>query len=291
MAFGKIILTLLGLKLAGWLGYSPLVGCAAGLFLGHVIDLALARKIANHQAKKYWERVRKAEANRNFVESMFVILGRLAAADGPVNKIEEERFLEIIKKYLKLDRKQLKKLKPLFVNANGIGGSIQFHTARLFDAVDSDQNMLFGFHQLMMDFANADGKITAAEVEILSAVGQIIGVPYGSSYANGGYSQQQSSSSNGNHADAGSSQQSYQRNRSDAPPQNSGGTTDPYSVLGCAPTDPTDKIRSQYRKLAGEFHPDKIMGKDLSQEFVDFATERFKAVGAAYDQIRQERGF
>jgi DnaJ like chaperone protein len=284
MVFGKIILTFIGLKLSSWLGFSPLAGCVGGFFIGHIVDLGIARKIANYQAKKYWANVKKAEANRNFVESMFVILGRLAAADGPINKVEEDKFLEIIKKYLKLDRKQLKKLKPLFTNGPIIEGSIQYHTARLFEATNSDQNMLIGFHQLMIDFADADGKVTPAETEILATVGQIIGVPYGRSYAQG-------NSGNFSSANSNAGRENQQRASAEPPPQQSTKSADPYTVLGCAPSDSTDKIRSQYRKLAGEFHPDRIMGKDLSKEFIDFATERFKAVGAAYERIKQERGF
>ena len=277
MIFGKIILAFLGLKLSSWFHFSPLIGVAFGGLIGHIIDISIQRKFANYQAKKYWANVKKAEANRSFVESMFVILGRLAAADGPINKIEEEKFLEIIRKYLKLNRKQLKKLKPLFVNGPAIDGSIQYHTARLFEATNSDENMLFGFYQLMTEFANADGKVTAQEAEILATVGQIIGVPYGRANS---YSSSGSSGSSG-----------HQGERRAEPPPAQQKVADPYTVLGCSPSDSTDKIRSQYRKLAGEFHPDKIMGKELSQEFIDFATERFKSVSAAYDQIRQERGF
>jgi curved DNA-binding protein len=51
--------------------------------------------------------------------------------------------------------------------------------------------------------------------------------------------------------------------------------TDPYSVLGVPPDATDDIIKSAYRKLAMEHHPDKNGGDDA----------RFKDIGAAYSAI------
>jgi len=53
-------------------------------------------------------------------------------------------------------------------------------------------------------------------------------------------------------------------------------TQTPYEVLGVKPTATPDEIRTAYRKLAKEFHPDLNPGRPAAEA-------RFKAVSAAYD--------
>jgi DnaJ-class molecular chaperone len=52
----------------------------------------------------------------------------------------------------------------------------------------------------------------------------------------------------------------------------------PYQILGVAPTATADEIRSAYRKLAKQLHPDLNPGKPEAEA-------RFKTVSAAYDLL------
>lgn len=65
--------------------------------------------------------------------------------------------------------------------------------------------------------------------------------------------------------------------------------SDPYSVLGCSHTDSIETIKKAYRRKISEFHPDKIQGKGLSQEFIDFANEQAKKINEAYESILKTR--
>lgn len=51
---------------------------------------------------------------------------------------------------------------------------------------------------------------------------------------------------------------------------------DPCQVLGVSPADPTDRIRSRYRELAMESHPDRGGSVDRMQE-INVAYERLAA--------------
>jgi DnaJ like chaperone protein len=62
-----------------------------------------------------------------------------------------------------------------------------------------------------------------------------------------------------------------------------------YEVLGVSPNANNDEIRSAYRKLAAQFHPDTVA--NLGEEFVRVAEEKFKVINRAYDEVRSERGF
>ncbi len=49
-----------------------------------------------------------------------------------------------------------------------------------------------------------------------------------------------------------------------------------YTVLGCQPTDTLGVIKTRYRKLVKDYHPDTLSGKNLAPDFLQFAEERFK---------------
>jgi DnaJ like chaperone protein len=63
-----------------------------------------------------------------------------------------------------------------------------------------------------------------------------------------------------------------------------------YTILGCRREDSIEQIKKQYRKMAADYHPDKIIAKGLPEEFVKFANDKFKEIQEAYDAIKKERG-
>lgn len=62
-----------------------------------------------------------------------------------------------------------------------------------------------------------------------------------------------------------------------------------YSTLGCTSKDTSDTIRKNYRRLASEYHPDKISHLKLPKEYEVFSHEKFRAIQDAYDSIRKFR--
>lgn len=62
-----------------------------------------------------------------------------------------------------------------------------------------------------------------------------------------------------------------------------------YRILGLEPGSSEAQIRSAYRRLAAEHHPDKVA--NLGEEFTRVAEEKFKAINQAYAELRRQRGF
>ena len=62
-----------------------------------------------------------------------------------------------------------------------------------------------------------------------------------------------------------------------------------YQVLGCRPEDSDEIVKQRYRKLVQEYHPDKIAGKGLPDEFFQLAHEKFREIQNAYEMIKKER--
>jgi DnaJ like chaperone protein len=66
--------------------------------------------------------------------------------------------------------------------------------------------------------------------------------------------------------------------------------SNPYVILGVERDMSDADIKSAYRKLVIENHPDKMIARGVPEEFVVLANERLAAINVAYDRISQERG-
>jgi DnaJ like chaperone protein len=68
-----------------------------------------------------------------------------------------------------------------------------------------------------------------------------------------------------------------------------GGGDDPYAVLGISRQADFAEIRRQYRRLAAENHPDRLIARGVPEEFVAIANSRMAAINAAFARIERAR--
>ena len=59
---------------------------------------------------------------------------------------------------------------------------------------------------------------------------------------------------------------------------------DPYQILGISKDASLEEIKAAYRRLANQYHPDKVM--HLGEEFRTLAERRFKEIQEAYQELR-----
>jgi len=66
-------------------------------------------------------------------------------------------------------------------------------------------------------------------------------------------------------------------------------TDSAYKIIGIGKTATNEEIKKAYRKLAAEYHPDKVsyLGEDIRKD----AEEKFRKINEAYEKIKDERGF
>jgi DnaJ like chaperone protein len=60
-------------------------------------------------------------------------------------------------------------------------------------------------------------------------------------------------------------------------------------VLGVNASIGNDELKSHYRRLVLENHPDRLLARGVPKEFVAIATEKIAAINEAYGQIVKER--
>ncbi|MDE1906684.1 MAG: DnaJ domain-containing protein, partial [Rhodospirillales bacterium] len=64
---------------------------------------------------------------------------------------------------------------------------------------------------------------------------------------------------------------------------------DPYLVLGLKPKADSDEIRTRWKQLMREYHPDTMAAKGASPAVIKAASEKVARINAAYDAIKRER--
>jgi DnaJ-domain-containing protein 1 len=64
-------------------------------------------------------------------------------------------------------------------------------------------------------------------------------------------------------------------------------TTDCYQILGISPTASIEEIKSKYRRLVQQYHPDRVA--DMGIELRNVASEKMKELNTAYEQALKQR--
>lgn len=194
-----------------------------------------------------------------FFISTFSLAAKMAKADGVVTREELAIVDNFMRNELRLESDDIEFARRIFNEARNSAESFEGF-ARQFAAIYSHQPKYYRtMLHILFGIAMADGVLHPAEEELLKSAAAIFGIEY----------------------------QEFTQIRAMYVPD----TEKHYATLGCNRSDSVETIKGRYKKLALDFHPDKIMAKDLPPEFVEFAKQKFQAIQEAYDAIRKERGF
>lgn len=61
--------------------------------------------------------------------------------------------------------------------------------------------------------------------------------------------------------------------------------TESLDILGLSANATEDEIKHAYKVLSRKFHPDTILGKDLDEAFIQFASQKFREINEAYNYL------
>jgi len=251
--YGKLTFGTLGLFLGGPLG--AIAGAALGHHLVDKKDEYIHRLSYTGQEPDF---VYREQAQAAHFISLFSILGKLSKIDGVVAKSE----IDIVKNFvnnLNIAEGEKQFARQVFNEAKNSGYTIDDFAIQLYQTSRQQPAVLLSFFNLLFQIVAADNRFHSAEEAAMKRIKDIFMI----------------------------SDQQYENikavyfNEIDKY----------YKILNCTPESSIQDIKSSYKKLVKDFHPDTIVSKGLPEEFTDFATKRFREIQEAYEKIRQERNF
>lgn len=253
--FGKMVGGTIGLMMGG-----PL-GAIAGGAIGHHLfdkehppaDPGSGRPIGNGG----FSRSSAAEQRQmTFFLALFSILGKLAKADGRVSQEEGEQIVSFLDQ-MNVHGEQRSFAIRVFNEAKDSPYSAEDFARQFADFSRGRHDLRSSMMDMLFQIALADGELHPAEDAMITSVAQILGI----------------------------SNQELQAIRE----RHVATSHKAYATLGISPDADDDEVKSAYRKLVQEHHPDRIVSEGMPEEFVEYATQRFQEIQDAWQTIRKER--
>lgn len=203
----------------------------------------------------------KQQAQIQLVMGMIALAGKLAKIDGHVSKEEVAVVSEVIKE-MEVDEEDEQFLKDVFREAKQSPHDyreVAEDIRRLLGEQSEFAAQIVGF---LLHIAIADGVFSDSEKMFIEEVSRIFGLP----------------------------QDQYRRMVDEICP--AAKVHECYQVLGVPPSASMAQVKRRYRELVAKFHPDKLSGKELPEEFERFAQQKMAAINEAYEIIlaAQEAG-
>lgn len=257
--WGKAIGGLLGLLALG-----PF-GLILGLWIGHAFDKAFVSIAAFARPEM------RLKIQENFFQSVFILLGYIAKADGRVSEAEVTHTETLIT-HMGLDAAGRRRAIEFFKQ----GAKPTFHPEPVVNAFLS----LAGRHPqlkqtlllFLISLAYVDGSLDSSERNALDRIGRLLG-----------FSEAQIA-----HLTRMAQAQGQFHDRQTA----SGGISDikvAYDALGVSASATDAEVKRAYRKLMSENHPDKLMARGVPDSMIKLATEKSQEIQAAYELIKKNR--
>lgn len=226
------------------------LGALVGAVAGHAIDRSRAESGDGIGAGT--DRDQREVA---FTLAVIALSAKMAKADGQVTRDEVNAF----KQLFHIPPDEMKNVGNIFNEAKQSTDGFEQYAAQVAALFSHQPAVLEELLGGLFHIAKADGVVHPAELEYLKQVALIFGF----------------------------SQHGFERIRAIHMPENG---SNPYEVLGVNPSAGDDEIKSAYRKLSRENHPDTLMAQGMPQEFVELANEKMASINAAYDEICKARG-
>ncbi len=264
--WGKIVGGAFGFLLGG-----PL-GAVFGAALGHNVDRGLDRPFAGRSPRASGSR---AEIQSVFFTATFCVMGHLCKADGRVSP-DEIGFARRIMARMDLSPDQSRAAMRFFNAGKAPDFDLDAMLGQLRRELRGRRRLLRLFLEIQLAAAYADGVLDATEEGILLHLRDRLGF----------------SALEYRHLEAMARAQGRRREegrtRRGAPRPE---PRDDYAILNVPASASDNEVKKAYRRLMSQHHPDKLLAQGLPEEMIKVATEKTREIRAAYERIREVRGF
>ncbi len=254
---GKVVGATLGLAFAG-----P-IGSALGLLIGHQFDKGMGARIAGSAAD--------GQTPKLFFDVTFEVMGHLAKVDGRVSE-EEIRVARRIMHGMRLTPEQVQLAIDRFTSGKHTRYPITDRIAELRSRIARRKDLTRAFLEIQLQAAIGSGEFADTKRRMLWQVANDLGI--------GRVELAQIEALVRAHMDGSAS--------------GAGGRIDldeAYSVLGVEPNATDRDIKTAYRRLMNQHHPDKLVARGLPESMVTLAEQKTHEIRAAYDRVKAHRDF
>ena len=242
-----------GKLIGGTLGFAlggPL-GALIGAVAGHAVDRGVAEA---RRTPRIGYQAPPDTLPAAFAVAIIVLAAKMAKADGVVTRDEVAAF----KRVFRIPLAEVAAVGRIFDTARADARGFEPYAHQVAVLFAHTPRVLEELLDGLFEIAKADGVVHPAELAYLRAVAAIFGFD----------------------------EAQFERIRE---AQMGPDLADPYEVLGVTRTASDAEIRTAYRRLARDHHPDRLVGEGMPEEFIAVANEKLKAINGAYDRIRRER--
>ena len=251
---GKIVGGVAGFMIGG-----P-IGALIGVFAGHKL---LDRTSGAAGFLESGEGENRLPDQAVFAAGVIALAAKLAKADGVVRK-DEIRVLRTVFPPGEVDQASVA---ALYNEAKQTSEGFEEYAEQLYAVFRRRPAVLVQVLEILFAVALADGELNHAEEAFLNRVAGIFRFP-----------PQLVEMVRKRHQFSGARAGAHEPTEADN-----------LAILGLKPDATDDEIKRRYRELVRENHPDRLVAQGMAEEFVAQATERLKAINAAYDRLSAQR--
>lgn len=242
-----------------WLG--KILGGGLGFAIGGPIGAVLGAVLGHHALDSGGGLGLSSLETRQsiYFTAVFSMLGKLAKADGVVTQHEIDLIERVMRDNFRLSSRARNLAIEIFNTAKESNDRFEDYARQLREEFGDAREVLVSVVDLLMLVAHADNELHPEEDRMILEAVRIFGIEEEFRQIRGRFT----------------------------------GVPDDihryYEILGCRREDDRSTIKARYRKLAMEYHPDRIQAKGMAPEFAAAAEEKFKEIQHAYDMVEKDK--
>ena len=238
-----------------WMG--KILGGGLGFMIGGPIGAVCGAVIGHHTLDSSGSTLSYEEQRHSiFFLATFSMLGKLSKADGVVSDEEIEVVEHVMDENLQLSPDARKFAIDVFMSAKDSRDSFEEYAAQFYQEFQDQPEVLSSLVDLLLRLAHSDGVLHPGEQSMIDDAVSIFGIETA-------YEQLKARYTDVNDLEGC------------------------YHILGAEEDESLASIKKKYRKLAMEYHPDRVQARGVSPEFSSISEDRFKDIQHAFDVVER----